>query len=64
MKFIVTYRNEFESTIEAKDANEAIEKFERGECKIERCDKGELWKEYIDVYTEDGEQVRTKHYYC
>lgn len=52
MIFIVTYRNEFEARIQARSVNEAVEKFEKGECEIERSDRGGLWRELIDVYKE------------
>jgi len=53
MKFIVAYRNEFEAEVEAKTKEEAMEKFEKGECEI--SPSGDLWSEFFEVYKkQDG----------
>ena len=60
-EFIVTYRNEFEAKIKASSPEEAIKKFQKGECKIEKADF-DLWEDFFEVYTEDGEEIRAKAY--
>lgn len=45
MKYYVGYRKEFGAYIDAKDEDEAIEKFKKGSVEV----VGELWDEYFDV---------------
>lgn len=55
MKYTVTYRGEFMATVEADSPKEAIEKFEKGDCKIEVLN--ELHPSFIQVFDEDDKEV-------
>jgi len=54
-KFIVVYRQEFEAEIEAMDKQEAIEKFQKGKCKV--IPRYNLWNEFFEVFDEDGMEI-------
>lgn len=56
MKYTVTYRDEFMAKdVEADSPKEAIEKFEKGDCKIEVLN--ELHPSFIQVFDEDEKEV-------
>lgn len=55
-KFCISYRAEFGAEVEAKDIDEAMKKFESGDCKINVI--GGLHPEYFEVTDEEGQTLK------
>jgi hypothetical protein len=46
-RFVITYRDEFEAIVEAKNEEEALKKFQDNKCTI-KC-LGNCWREFFEV---------------